>query len=178
MPLTKDNTEVYSIRLAVDVDEIEFVEDGTISQGGDPELPIQGQRRASITDREVPGRAMTGVSFSSTGAPSMRITGRPDTSIQYNVEETFNTHLDRWRSETAFHSSMDIITNNPWYQEIVDMGERAIPFILHELQEEPKRICYALFDITNENPVPPEDHGDLEAISKAWLEWGQRNGYL
>ena len=62
------------------------------------------------------------------------------------------------------------------------MGEKAVPFILVELQRElaigePDDWFVALWAITGENPVPLESRGNLKEMAKAWLEWGYRVGY-
>jgi hypothetical protein len=73
---------------------------------------------------------------------------------------------------------------NPSYQRIIGMGEKALPFILQELQNElrtgePDDWFVALWAITGgENPVPEESRGNVKAMAQAWLEWGSRSGYV
>jgi len=72
---------------------------------------------------------------------------------------------------------------NPAYQRIIGMGTDAVPFILRELRHElekgePDDWFPALWAITGENPVPTESRGKLREMTKAWLQWGSRQGYL
>jgi len=66
----------------------------------------------------------------------------------------------------------------PEYQQIIGMGRDAVPLILEELQKEPDHWFWALAATTGEDPVPPEHKGKLSEMTKAWLEWGERHGYV
>jgi hypothetical protein len=67
---------------------------------------------------------------------------------------------------------------HPSYQEIIGLGPRAISLILEELRKEPDFWFWALRSLTGENPTTEEMRGDLEAMTRAWLEWGRERGYL
>ena len=58
------------------------------------------------------------------------------------------------------------------------MGETAVPLILERMQAQGGHWFHALRNITNANPVQPADRGYIEAMQAAWLEWGERNGYV
>jgi hypothetical protein len=64
------------------------------------------------------------------------------------------------------------------YQQIIGMGDRALPLILSELQREPDHWFWALEAITQENPVPPEAAGRVRQMADAWLMWGKQHGYI
>ena len=64
------------------------------------------------------------------------------------------------------------------YQEIIGMGNDAIPLILRDLEESPSQWFWALSSITRESPIRPEDRGDVDAMTLAWLDWGRRNRYI
>ena len=66
---------------------------------------------------------------------------------------------------------------HPAYQQIIGLGERALPLIFQELRREPDHWFWALAAITGKNPVPEEDAGDLEAMANDWLSWGDAQGY-
>ena len=74
-------------------------------------------------------------------------------------------------------SSTTDIAMLPSYQQIVGMGEIAVPLILRELETEPAQWFWALRAITGENPVPPESRGRVREMTQAWIEWGHREGY-
>jgi hypothetical protein len=90
----------------------------------------------------------------------------------------FRALAERWKSETAHQSNVAKRALHPAYQEIIGMGERAVPLLLAELQREPDDWFWALHAITGANPVPPADRGDLRATAEAWLRWAREKGYL
>ena len=93
------------------------------------------------------------------------------------VERKFQDLTSRWRRETALQSSVTAIAMHPAYQQIIGMGERALPLIFEEMRREPDHWFWALEAITGENPVPEEDAGDLDALTSDWLAWGDASGY-
>lgn len=94
------------------------------------------------------------------------------------LERNFQELTSRWRRETALHSSVTAIAMHPAYQQIIGLGERALPLIFQELRREPDHWFWALGAITGENPVPDDHAGDLEAMAEDWLSWGNAHGYL
>jgi len=99
-------------------------------------------------------------------------------TLQHEFEHTFAELTDTWRKETAIFSSATTIAMHPAYQRIIGMGEKVIPLILRELQKEPDHWFWALSAITGDNPIQPEDAGDIEKMRNAWLEYGKEHGYL
>ena len=95
-----------------------------------------------------------------------------------SLQERFAALAARWQRETRHHSSTDVKIAHPAYREIVRMGEAAIPMILRELERTRAQWFQALFEITGETPFALEDHGNVEAMASAWVEWGRRSGYL
>ena len=94
------------------------------------------------------------------------------------LERKFQDLSSRWRRETALHSSVAAIAMHPAYQQIIGLGEPALPLIFGELRHEPDHWFWALGAITGENPVPDDHAGDLEAMADDWLSWGGAHGYL
>jgi hypothetical protein len=80
----------------------------------------------------------------------------------------------RWRADAGSFSSPDELADHPAYREIIAMGEPAITLILAELQAHPDHWFEALKALTGEDPVPPEVSGDVQAMTRAWLEWGRQ----
>ena len=66
---------------------------------------------------------------------------------------------------------------HPAYQEIIGMGELAVPLILAELERDPDHWFWALKAITGADPVPEHCRGHLEEMAQAWLRWGRMQGY-
>jgi hypothetical protein len=89
----------------------------------------------------------------------------------------FTTLAERWKKETAHLSNIAKRALHPAYQEIIGMGERAVPLLLAELQRQPEDWFWALHAITGANPLPPASAGDQGAMAEAWLRWGAEHGY-
>ena len=85
---------------------------------------------------------------------------------------------NQWKEETAMLSSITEISMNPAYQQIIGMGQIAIPFILSELKKKPDHWFWALKSITGEDPVLQEQRGRLKEMAGAWLKWGKGKGYI
>lgn len=91
--------------------------------------------------------------------------------------ERFERLRDQWKQTRGPLSSTTELVTQPPYQEIIGMGEKVVPLILDELRSELDHWFWALKAVTGEDPVPPADRGDLEAMAEAWLNWGRRRGY-
>jgi len=48
-----------------------------------------------------------------------------------------------------------------------------IPFLLKDLNQNPLYWLTALRQITQENPVLPEQRGKINQMAQAWLNWGR-----
>jgi hypothetical protein len=99
---------------------------------------------------------------------------QPETAAQ-----RFARLARRWQDETWMLSSTTQRVLHPAYQQIIGMGRDAIPHLLHGLdQRDPEHWFWALAAITGEDPVPPEDRGNVRRMADAWLGWARRQGYL
>ena len=87
-------------------------------------------------------------------------------------EVEFQRLANEWKRDTAYLSSTDAIVMHPAYQRIIGMGPGVISRILQDLEEAPAHWFHALRAITGESPVRPEDRGDIDAMRRAWLDWG------
>lgn len=88
-------------------------------------------------------------------------------------ESKFRELTRQWQDETATSSSVTEMAMHPAYQQIIGMGRDALPFIFRELEKAPHHWFWALRAITGENPVKPEHRGNLDAMTKDWLEWAE-----
>ena len=95
-----------------------------------------------------------------------------------DLETQFQEHKEKWRNETAVHSSITMKAMHPSYQRIIGMGPQVLPLIMRELRNNPDHWFWALNAITGENPVPPEDAGYIDKMTKAWLDYGKRQGFI
>jgi hypothetical protein len=95
-------------------------------------------------------------------------------------KERFDTLVSQWDAQRGVSSSTTDAVLCPAYQQIIGMGEKALPLIFARLREEgnkPDQWFWALRSITGENPVPQELWGRRREMARIWLEWAERNGY-
>lgn len=93
------------------------------------------------------------------------------------LQASFRTLREAWRTETRFASSASALVSNRSYLRIIALGLEVVPLLLKDLAAGPEHWSAALQALTGENPVPAESAGDLEAQRQAWLAWGRANGY-
>jgi hypothetical protein len=95
------------------------------------------------------------------------------------IARVFADLAGQWRDETAHLSDDAVASAHPNYRALIALGKRVIPFMLGELQgDNPEHWFDALEQITGENPVRPEQRGNIHQMAAAWIEWGKRHGYL
>ena len=63
------------------------------------------------------------------------------------------------------------------YQQIIGMGEAAVPLLLEELRAT-RTSGFGRGGYSQENPVPPEAAGKVRAMAEEWVAWGKRQGYM
>lgn len=93
----------------------------------------------------------------------------------------FNDFLENWHKERGATSSITEMAMCPSYQNIIGMGRRAIPLILHQLLiegDEPDMWFWALCAITSADPVTNDMRGDFSQMAEAWLNWGRAKQYV
>ncbi len=98
--------------------------------------------------------------------------------IEPGDRDRFQELADQWENDTVLLSSTGQAIQHPAHQEIVSMGEPAVPLILERMQSQGGHWFHALREITNANPVQPDDRGNVGAMQAAWLQWGEDNGYV
>jgi hypothetical protein len=93
------------------------------------------------------------------------------------IESDFYKLAQQWKQERPRGTDVSEMAMHPSYQRIIGMGPDVVPFLLKELEREPEHWFWALNSITGVNPVPPEGHGKLKEMAKAWVGWGKKQGY-
>jgi hypothetical protein len=83
--------------------------------------------------------------------------------------QRFQDLVRQWKEATLFLSSITDMAMHPAYQQIIGMGQEALPLLLEELRREPDHWFWALQAITGVNPVPTQDQGDITRMTQAWL---------
>lgn len=67
---------------------------------------------------------------------------------------------------------------HPAYQRIIGLGPAVIPLVLRDLEQQGGHWFWALRALTGENPVKPEDAGQVRKMTESWLEWGRQRGLV
>lgn len=88
----------------------------------------------------------------------------------------FSVLAEQWRRDTVHLSRTSQKIAHLAYQEIIGMGESAVPLLLEELRDRPSHWFVALKTMTGVNPVPAGANPVL--AREAWLEWGRREGLV
>lgn len=127
------------------------------------------------------------VDVSTDAAPLLSVSLESPSDLDYVIDSAtvrsfkFQTFLAEWRRERGAMSCVAEMAMLPAYQKIIGMGEDVLPLILTQLKSEghaPDHWFWALAAIAHDNPVPQESRGRLSEMAKAWLEWGQKEGYV
>jgi hypothetical protein len=100
------------------------------------------------------------------------------TTTGNTLRDRFARFAGQWKAESIHMSNTAQMAMLRSYQNIIGMGDPAIPLLLEELQREPDHWFWALEAITLENPVPPEARGNIDDMARAWIEWGRQKGYI
>lgn len=90
-------------------------------------------------------------------------------------EKEFDRLFDLYEVDCCFYSFVQ--RDHKSYRQIKEMGQEAIPLLLKNINRGWLAHCL-LSDITGESPWIPDDVGYFDKISKAWISWGEVNGFL
>lgn len=102
----------------------------------------------------------------------------PASRSDESIAEKFSRLTHQWKHDAAFVSSVHTMSMHSAYQQIIGMGDAAIPLMLSELAREPDHWFWALNAITGVDPVRPSDRGDIQKMAQAWLKWGRAKEFL
>ena len=86
--------------------------------------------------------------------------------------------VNTWQHETQFAPSVYEMVLSPSYQQVIGLGQEAIPWILKELERNPDHWFWALKSITGVDPVKSSNQGNIKEMANDWLEWGKENGHV
>ena len=93
------------------------------------------------------------------------------------IRTRFRHLFDVWDKDTFLYSFPHQIYNHWAYEELVSLGEAAIPYMLGELQRGNPDIVRALRSISGESLV--QGMGLItEDIMETWLAWGKAKAYV
>ena len=83
----------------------------------------------------------------------------------------FDQLVAEWNEDIKYLSSSDALIDHPAYQQIIGMGRPVLPLIFRNLEETGGHWFWALREITGEDPVKPEEWGNIAAMTARWLAW-------
>src|SRR5947209_2001087 len=90
----------------------------------------------------------------------------------------FHALASQWKTDTAIVSSTTAMIAHPAYRAIIELGPAVVPLLLQDMERESAHWFEALQAITGEDPVRPEDWGNIPKMTGAWLAWGQSHGLM
>ena len=94
------------------------------------------------------------------------------------LEERVRRLLATWREQTGFLSSSTALVSHPAYRELIALGADALPFLFRDMEQTfDGHLSSALAAITDAQPVPPEEGGNIRKVAERWLAWARENGY-
>src|SRR4051794_3184517 len=93
--------------------------------------------------------------------PPVPVTQTPDTPAAETVEARFRRLEATWMTAVGHHSATSKLINHPAFQEIIRLGPAVVPFLLRDLEKQPRLWVWALPDITGVDPVPASDRGNI-----------------
>lgn len=90
----------------------------------------------------------------------------------------FHKLADEWSEKTMHISSVSDLINDTRYQQIIDLGWDALPYMLEDLQKKKRFWFPALAAITGVRPFDPGDLSNPRRMTEAWVKWGRRKGLI
>jgi hypothetical protein len=84
--------------------------------------------------------------------------------------------MKQWKRESMGVSSVSEIVMHPAYQLIIGMGERALPMILRDLQQNGGEWFHALHYIAGYDVAAGSK--TVSDARSAWIKWGYENNYI
>jgi len=98
------------------------------------------------------------------------------------IKVRFDELKNIWLEETKDYSKIRHIIAHPSYEDIIDIGPSVLPMIIADLKEgvraDPPIIhnwFFALQKLTNENPVPVNEWGNLQQMAQRWIFWAEES---
>lgn len=92
------------------------------------------------------------------------------------LHQLFDELAARWSRETEFTSVHAIAVRHPAYQQIIEMGQVALPWLLERLRDHPDHWMLALSTIANEDPA--SNAATFGEARELWLAWGREHALI
>ena len=96
----------------------------------------------------------------------------PEDILTYSrIHKKFKALKESWLEQTAYLSDPAIRFNNPFYNQIIEMGVSITPILFEELFSYKMDWFDALSKIYNVNPISPENKSNYDQMILAWKNW-------
>lgn len=92
------------------------------------------------------------------------------------LDDKFHSLLNAWKENTMFESNPNQKIQDENFQEIISLGDKAIPLIIKEIEEEPSHLVWALNIITGMHLKSPVRLNITQSCKK-WVQL-YKKGYL
>jgi hypothetical protein len=94
------------------------------------------------------------------------------------VDQKVERLLKQWDDDTAYLSNSQKIQSHPALQEIIELGQSALPTLFRHLEmTRSGHLSRVLTVITGAHPAPPEIRGNGGEIASVWLAWSKDHGF-
>jgi hypothetical protein len=93
----------------------------------------------------------------------------PSKSFTFKDKEHFKSLANEWKLETSHLSFIRQKIAHVAFLKILLMGEKALPYIIEEIQTDPNHWFFALRLISGDNPV--RAGASVEEAVAAWTDW-------
>ena len=81
----------------------------------------------------------------------------------------FEEYLMQWKKNTMFYSFSNQIIQDPYFQKILAMGKKAVPFIVAEIKNEPSTLVWAL-NIIYDTKISNIPETTIEEACRLWVK--------
>lgn len=105
------------------------------------------------------------------GLPTANPVAMTPQVVELPDRQRFEHAVAQWQQDIQFDSFPEDMKEHDSFAEIVEQGFEVVPLIAAHLRRRPSFLFLALEEIFNEDPVPEEAYGRLDAVTAAWLEW-------
>lgn len=85
------------------------------------------------------------------------------------AKRKFDGHFNNWQDETLFLSSAEDIVGHEDFKAIVNMGIKAVPFILNEIECKPSTLVWALNLIYGQK-ITNQPNTTISEACRLWIK--------
>ena len=87
------------------------------------------------------------------------------------MNDKFTELKNKWFNEAGLYSDPSMLYGNRYYQEIIKLGEKVVPFLKEDLNSPNGDWVYALMEILKVNPIKKEHNGFNDKMKQDWVDY-------